>query len=227
MNLTNRNLLSLLIAAAALIWRLAVPAAAGLVPYGGGMTCGLLAAALAILYLMLFRGPSDRRAAETGALSVYVTLAYVAAAMAGNAWLILHGLGGFGRLLLAVNGALAAGYIALMVYAERDARRLSRQLDRAEERLSLTAELSAKLGTLLGLTEDAGLRGQLLRLKEAVDYGSNITTAGTYENEKQMAEQLDALTELLAKDGDRTLIQERLREAERIWRTRSAAASVR
>lgn len=226
MKLSNKKLLSLLIAAAGFLWRLAAPAIAGhLLPYGGAMTCGLAAAVIAILYLMLFRTPSHHQAEEAGAVSIYLTLAYVAAALAMNTWFVFRCLGGFNSILLLANSVLAVGYIALVICAERSARRLSRQLSRTEERLSRTSELSAKLGTILSLAEDEEIRKQVLRLKEAVDYSSNLTTGGTYELERQMEGQLSELLNLLTQGGEPSLMQDKLREAERTYRARSAAAA--
>lgn len=226
MNLSNKKVLSLLIAAAAVVWRLALPALTGrLLPYDGAMMGGIAAAVVAILYLMLFRHPSDRQAVEAGSVSVLLTLAYVAAAMGVNAWLALRYLGGVNQILILCNAVLAVGYLALVFSAEKSAQRLSRQLQQTEEKLSLTGELSAKLGAMLGLAEDEEIRGRILKLKEAVDYSSNITTGGTYESEKLMERQLDELMELLSRRGERALIQNKLQEAELTWRTRSSAAA--
>ena len=225
MKLSNKKLLALLVAAAGCIWRLTVPAVAGVLPCSGAMLCGLAAAVVAILYLMLFRTPSARQAEEAGALSICLTFGYVAAAMALNAWLILRYLGGFNPILLLGNAVLAVGYLALVIGAERSAQRLSAQLERTEEKLSVTAELSAKLGAMLALAEDQGVRERILKLKEAVDYSSNITTGSTFEREKQMEGLLDELLALLSQGGEASLIQDKLREAEHIWRARSAAAA--
>ena len=78
---------------------------------------------------------------------------------------------------------------------------------------------------MLALAEDQGVREQILKLKEAVDYSSNITTGSTFEREKQMEGLLDELLALLSQGGEPSLVQEKLHEAEHIWRARSAAAA--
>lgn len=231
MRLTNRNLLVAAIGALGAIWCLAVFAATDhfmpLFLYIGSLTFVIAAVALAILYLTVLRRSPGRQAAEPGALPVLFTLAYVVAIMGSNTVLVFLGRGSFNKFSILCNAAINAVYILLILWAEKDNQRLSAQLERTERKLSGPVAISAKLGEILGLTEDRQLREQLLKLKEAVDYSTNITTGATFERERQMERQLDELRALIVGREEPSAIQNKLHEVELTWKTRGSAAGFR
>lgn len=231
MRSSNRTLLSIAIAALGVVWLLVIftisnwfiPA----LPYSGGAVFVLIAAALSILYLMVLRRSPGRQAAEAAAVPIYFTILYVIAAVGLNTVLVLLGLGGSNRLLMICNVALDAVYILVILFAEKDNQRLAEQLSRTEQKLSEPVNISAKLGRILGAAEDSQIRAQVLKLKEAVDFSTNITTGATFESEQLMERQLDELMELIAGQAERSAIQDKLREAELTWKTRGSAAAFR
>lgn len=229
MRLSNRNLLAVTIGALGAIWCLAVFLIAGppFYRYSGALTFVLIAAALAILYLTVLRRSPGRQAPEAGAPSVYFTIIYVAAALFFNTVFVLVGCGDFNRFLLLCNAVINVVYILLALYTEQENQRISDQLARTAQKLSGPANISAKLGEMLGVVEDSEIRKQILALKEAVDYSTNISTAATLEKEKLMEQQLDELMCLIMRKGERSAIQGKIREAEITWKTRSSASSFR
>ncbi|MCI8981280.1 MAG: hypothetical protein HFG78_02595 [Hungatella sp.] len=231
MKLSNSKLVSLTIGVLVGIWCLAIFIIAGhfepALQYSGGITCGLVAGALSILYLMVYRNSPGSQAVEVGAISVYVTNCYVIAAMVSNTVFVLTGNGGFNKFLLLWNVVIIAVYIIVILYVEKDAQRLSDQLDRTEQMLSNSIDISGKLGAILGIVEDNEVRNRILKLKEAVDYSTNITTASTLESEKKMECQLDELMSLLINRGDLSAVKDKIREAEITWKIRGSAGSSR
>lgn len=231
MKLSNSKLVSLTIGVLVGIWCLAIFIIADhfepALQYSGGMIFGMAAGALSILYLMMFRSSPGSQAVEVGAVSVYVTICYVAAAIVLNTMFVLIGSGGFNKFLLLWNAIIIAAYIIVILYVEKDAQRLSDQLDRTEQMLSNSIDISGKLGTILGIAEDNEVRNRILKLKEAVDYSTNITTASTLESERKMECQLDELMNLIINRGDPSAVKDKIREAEITWKIRSSAGSSR
>lgn len=187
--------------------------------------CGLVAVVLSILYLMVFRHSPGKQATEVGALSIYFAAFYVVAAMVSNTVFILSGHGEFNKLLLLSNVIVNAIYIFLILCVEKSVYRLSQQLARTEQKLSGAAGISAKLGEMLSIVEDDAIRKQILKLKEAVQYSSNMTTDSTVQSERTMAHQLDELMSLINDQAELSAIQSKIREVEITWKTRSNAAS--
>jgi hypothetical protein len=231
MKLSNNKLLSLALTAVGLIWCFGIYAIADLyapaLPFGGGVLFGLVAIAIAVVYLLVFRRSPDKPVVEVEARSVYFTLLYFVATLVLNTVLVLARCGGLNKILFLCNFVLIAFYVILILGAEKDAERLSEQLAYAEQATAAPASISKKLGTLLSVAEDPEIRKQLLALKEAVDYSSNVTTGGTFEVERDMEAQLDELTDLIANHGDAAVICEKIRKAETTWKLRSSAASAK
>lgn len=231
MKLSNTRLLSLALALAGVVWCCAIFTItdyfAPVLRFSGGLVFGLAAVVLAILYLMVFRGSPGRSAAEVGAVSLYLPIAYAFASLVSNTLFIIRGLGGFNKFLVLWNTAISVVYIIAILYAEKDAWRLAEQMARTEQKLSGPAAISAKLGEILGAAKDDEIRKQILKLKEAVDYSTNISTAATIESERQLLAQLDELMELIRNQGDASAIQDKLREAEMTCQIRSSAAAAR
>ena len=224
MKYSTRSILSLAIGLLGLVWCLAIWVVAGrfLILCTGGILCGVLAVVLALVYLTLFWSAPGRGGAEAGALSLWLTLAYVAAVLFSSTMLILRGLGGLNRILLFAFAAITAVYLILILSAEKSAHRLSRQSDLMEQKLAGPLHISAKL---LSITQEGPVRTRLLKLKEAVDYSSNRTTSLTAESERQMVLQLEELLQLLSQGGEPAAVQDALRQAELTWSTRTSAAS--
>ena len=231
MKLSNSKLLSVTIAVVGFLWCFAMIAVTSLMtppwPFVGGVLFGLLAVVVSILYLTVFRHSPGIQAAENGAITIYLTISYVLASLGCNTAYILTRHGAFSRFLILSNLAIIAVYCVAILFAEKDAKRLSEQLSRTERKTAGPGYLSAKLGVLLSLTEDKELHGRLLKLKESVDYSSNITTDATLASEKQMAALLDELQTMIADQADASEIQQKLREAETEWKTRANIAAIR
>lgn len=231
MKLTNSKLLSVTIAVVGLLWCFAMIAVASLMmppwPLVGGILFGLLAVVVSILYLLVFRHSPGKQAAENGAITVYLTVSYVLATLGCNTAYILTRHGAFSRFLVLSNFAIIAVYCVAILFAEKDVKRLSDQLSRTERKTAGPGYLSAKLGVLLSMTEDKALHSRLLKLKESVDYSSNITTDATLASEKRMAALLDELQTLITDQADASEIQKKLHEAETEWKTRANMTAIR
>ena len=108
MKYSTRSILSLAIGLLGLVWCLAIWVVAGrfLVLCTGGILCGVLAVVLALVYLTLFWSAPGRGGAEAGALSLWLTLAYVAAVLFSSTMLILRGLGGLNLMEQKLAGPL-------------------------------------------------------------------------------------------------------------------------
>ena len=120
---------------------------------------------------------------------------------------------------------VVASYIIPLLWVELSVARLIRQLKVTEQKTTPSVNIRKKLGELLAITEDTEIRGKLLKLKEAVDYGTNISTNATAEKEVQMGALLDELAQLTIARADRLIILNKVEAAEMTWKMRSSTAS--
>ncbi len=229
MKLSNKNALAAAIGALGTVWCFGIYAIANYtdlaVPCIGSIVCEIVAIALSILFLTALKAPADRQAVEVGALSVIFTIAYVLLSAIVNTALVFYGHGSFNKILLLCNMLLCVVYTILFFSAERYQLRLSGQLQRTEQKIADPVNISAKLGELLAIADDEGVRQELLKLKETVDYSSNVSTLKTYESEQAMAAQLDELMNMIATHSSSEEIQEKIRKAAITWKTRSGVSA--
>ena len=226
MRLSNNRLFSLTVALLGGVWCLCLCLIVGLLMpklrYAGGLIGGIVAVAISLVYLLRFRRFPSKAAEEVGALGVYFTAVYVVVALAANTVFILLQLGGFNPVLLVCNLLIMVVYILVILYTERNTRRVSERLERAAQKTAVPTELSIALGRIVAKTEEGELRQRLLKLKESVDYSSNTTTADSAAAEKIMVEQLAALEEMITNQRDYAEILSKIREAEITWKTRGS-----
>ena len=229
MKRSGNKLISMAIGILGAVWALAILILAGMrdpaIHFAGSLSFSVIAVVAAVTYLSFLRLVPGRQAVEPGALSIIVTAAYVLISLGANTALILINLGGFNQYLIVRNIIINAVYVVLILYVERDTRRLKEQLDCTEAKTAASVNISEKLGALLGIAEDGEIRSRLLKLKEMVDYGTNITTASTTAQEQQMAGYLDELMNLLMANSRKELVIEKIQQAERCWKMRSSTAS--
>lgn len=191
----------------------------------GSIVCVAFATGAAELYLLVLRKDPGTQAAEQGALGVIFTVCYLIIAILLNTVFVVLSYGDFNWLLIVLNVIALAGYIVLVIWVDQSNARLSKKLEVVEKKTVPTVNIARKLGELISITEDAEIRGRLLKLKEAVDYSTNISTEATAPREVQMAAQLDEIAQLTIARADRLIILGKLDTAEMLWKMRNSTSA--
>lgn len=221
--------LAITVAILGLVWVFAVAAYTRLfdLPWlcWGSITCTVIAIVVAEIYLLAFRKDPGEQGTESGTLGIIFTICFLLITALLNSVFVLLRCGDFNWVLLTLNLLVIACYIVLLLWVEQASARLARQLEKTEQKTAPSVNIARKLGELLAITEDAEIRGKLLKLKEAVDYGTNISTNATAAKEVQMGALLDELAQLTIARADRLIILNKVEAAEMTWKMRSSTAS--
>lgn len=191
----------------------------------GAIIGGIISVAAALLYLQVFHTAPDKQATEIEATAVYITVAYLGISGIVNTLFVLLRQGGFNIMLIAVNLLIDAAFVIAAIYVEMYIARTVRRLIVSENRVNTVEVISRKIGTLVGFAENEEIRKQLLKLKEVVDYSSNISAAHTHELENEMEAQLNRIMELMENTSDPQTIQKQIGAAEIIWKQRCNTGS--
>lgn len=187
----------------------------------GSIVCTVIAIIAADVYLLVLRKDAD----EPGAIGIIFTICYLLITVLLNSVFALVGCGDFNWLLLTLNIVAIVCYIVLLLWVEQSTTGLTNKMVKTEQKTNPSVEISRKLGELLAITEDAEVRGKLLKLKEAVDYGTNISTGATSAKEQQMNELLDEIVQLTITNADRLIVLKKVDAAALTWKMRSSTAS--
>ncbi|MBQ3252178.1 MAG: hypothetical protein IJB02_02930 [Oscillospiraceae bacterium] len=227
--ITRTSVLAISIAIIALVWLFAVAAYTAIFELPeicwGSIVCTIIAVIITELYLLVFRKNPGEQGIEPAALGIILTISFMVVTILLNTIFVLVEHGDFNWILLLLNFMVVASYIIPLLWVELSVARLIRQLKVTEQKTTPSVNIGKKLGELLAITEDAEIRGKLLKLKEAVDYGTNISTNATAEKEAQMGALLDELAQLTIARADRLIILNKVEAAEMTWKMRSSTAS--
>lgn len=191
----------------------------------GSIVCTAAAVVAAELYILVFRKDPGEQGLEPGALGTVLTSGFLLMEALLNGVFVLLKRGGFSWLLFTLNLIVFAGYIILLLWVEQSNAKLAGRLAETAQKTASFSEISRKLGELLAITEDAEIRKELLKLKEAVDYSTNISTSATAASEARMNEQLDELVRLMNARADRLAVLQKINAAEMTWKMRNNTAS--
>ncbi len=230
-NAGNSRLTALCITAIGVVWLLVILGLTELLDtpedYMGAVSFGLLAVVIADLYLLVFRVTSGAQSVEVRVVGIYYTITYIFVLLLVNSLAIYWEMAQFGFVLTAINLLLNVGYIAMVIFIQRDIRRLNQQQDQMHQGTAVSGALSRKLGTLLAVAEDEAVRTRLLKLKEAVDYSNNVSSYATYDLETKMEQQLETVLFCLQEHMDAPEVMKAIGDAEITWKMRSNATSTR
>jgi hypothetical protein len=221
----RNKILVIAIALLTLVWIVGVSIAATHYdkPCIGGVIATVIAILIAELYLLFVHKVPGGRAVEVSAIPLICTVSFFVVSLAVNTLFVFAKKGDFNPLLMVLNLIIDVIYIIILLFAEKSSRRLNSQLVRMGEKTQSPSELSHKLGNLLSIAEDDEVRLQLRKLKETVDYSSNLSSSKTTLPENQLALQLDEIMELIIGRTDSSAICKKIKEAEVTWKTRISA----
>lgn len=191
----------------------------------GSAICVALAIIAAELYLLVFKKQVSDQSAETNYIGNIATVCFVAITLGLNSVLVFTGLGNFNPIVFIVNIVAIICFIIFAMWAEQHSNRVAAQLDVTAQKTANTYDISRKLGELASIAENEDIRNKMLKLKEAVDYSSNISTNSTAGREAQMLQKLDEIAQLIISNADNMIISTKLTEAEMIWKLRGSAPS--
>lgn len=191
----------------------------------GCIGCTLIAIVVAEIYLLVFRKDFGEQTLEPNTLGVILTICFLLIVVLLNSIFVLLKIDSLNWILFTLNLIVLAGYVILLLWGERSTCKLAKRVNVTEEKIAQPREISRKLGELLAITEDAEIRGKLLKLKEAVDYSTNISTAVTAITESEINGQLDELAQLTMSCTDRLILLKKIEAAEMTWKMRSSMAS--
>lgn len=189
------------------------------------LVCMTVITIIAEIYLIGFRKSRNDASAESSAIGIIVTTVAVLISSVLNTFMTFIVHEGVNLPIVLVNVVIAAFLIIALVWAENHNSGVTERIDATTQKTAPSLEISRKLGDILTLTEDEEIRKTVLRLKEAVDYDSNISTAAKESREIQMSEHLETIIQLMINNCDKNTIMSKIATAEMIWKLRSNANS--
>ena len=187
------------------------------------LVCMAIVTIIAEIYLFTFRKKQNNATTESSAIGIIITAIAVIVSSVLNTVMTFIVQPGINLPIVLVNIIIIAFFIIALIWTENHSSGVTARVNETAQKIVPIQEISRKIGDIMTLTEDEELRIIILRLKEAVDYDSNISTAATAGRENQFNEHLDKIINLTVNNADRQAIINELATAEMIWKLRSNA----
>lgn len=216
---------SVVFGAAALLWVLAML----FLVKGTGFTfvcalvCGILVYLIAMAgYLWAHKQQKDAEA-ELSNVTYVILLGYAAAGTVINARFCMMKWEEVGMLLLIANFVITIAAVVLVPASVNNAKKGQQLADEVRARTAPTALYSSTIASLIAAAKDDEVRKELKKLKETVDYGTNVSRVDPEEKEQAFTEKLMDIEAQLKDGAAADAVIENIREAIRLYQSRNAS----
>ena len=142
-----------------------------------------------------------------------------------NTYFVFRVTGKFNVILVVLNSVLLVAFIAIRLYTDSFVARVDEQTRQSAEKLRPIASISSQLATILSITTDTDIKKQLLKLKEMVEYSSNVSQKFLDNSQNLFLFQLNQIQSLIVEHKDKDEINKKIQEATTTWKTRNGVAS--
>ncbi len=193
--------------------------------YWGGFCFGLISFVVAGASLLLIKATNNSSTAEINYIPVYYTSIYLFVSIVINTYFIFRATGKYNIILVVLNLLVLITFIALRLYSGDYIKRVDKQTRHSAEKIRPMSSTSAQLAALLSLTTDSDIKKPLHKLKEMVDYSSNVSQSFLENSQNQFLLQLNQIQSLIVEHKSNDEIISKIHEATVTWKTRNSMAS--
>ena len=179
---------------------------------------GFAAAGISVYFLE----KSNHSTTETGCIPVYYTAVFVVLMILLNLYFAFMQIFSLMPVFIVANLLLILIYGVLFYGAVRHLMRVNDLTEYAPEKMKNIANISQQLSVLLSISKDTGIRQELLKLKETVDYSNNVSQSFSENDEKAFLEKLYKIQEELSGGLDTDTIIHSIKDAASTWSVRNS-----
>lgn len=193
--------------------------------YWVGFAFGLLGLAVAAAGTVCI-GRTNRSTQETKGIPVYYTSIYAVISAALNIAFAFTPGDQYMTLYVVANLFILLVYILLMYNAGKYIGRVTERTEYAAAKMEKVAEISRELAALISMSTDEGVRRELLKLKEKVDYSNNVSQSFTEQSEEAFLKKLYDLREAMSNGTGADVLTAKVKDADMAWNMRNSSGSM-
>lgn len=183
---------------------------------------GIISFVVSFVSVIRMKISYNRNLTEINALPLVATVAYFVVSVVFNSIFVFRLYFGFRLMLVSVNFILLAAFVAYRLFTDNYASHVEALSEKVEEKTADVKRISSKLALIAGKTTDVNVKKRILKLKETVDYSTNLTQSRLYEIQDEFLLELNKLETLIDEGGSAEAFNERLSRLEAIWKSRNA-----
>lgn len=190
--------------------------------FWGGFGFGLFAFILVAVVLVFFNAKGTRDTTEASALPLYFSGIYLLATIVTNSYFTAKIAGDNNRVLVILNLVFMVAYISAILYANSYIAGLADATKEVASKIRPITDISKKLGSVVSSAKDDEVKKALLKLKEKVDFSSNLTSDATKDVENIFYLQLGQIQNMIVENRDKSEILSLINEADTNWNARNS-----
>lgn len=145
--------------------------------FWGGFCFGVISFVVAGVSLLLIKITNNKNTTEINYIPVYYTSVYLLVSLIINTLFVFLVTGKYNIILVVLNLVVLVAFISIRLYTSDYITRVDRQTRYSADKISPISSISTQLATLLSITTDSDIKKQLHKLREMVDYSSNVSQA--------------------------------------------------
>lgn len=193
--------------------------------FWGGFGFGFLSFVVVGVSLFRITTNNNRNTTEISCIPVYYTALYLVLTIIINTYFAFRVKGNFNVILVVLNLVLLVAFITLRIYSDDLIARVDKQTIHTAEKIKPITSISFQLASMLSVATDSDIKQQLLKLKETVDYSSNVSQGFSENSQNIFLLQLNQIESLIVEHADKDVISKKIQEATVAWNTRNSVVS--
>ena len=191
-----------------------------------GFWGGIAAFGFSAASLLLWRPDTGRDTTEINAIPLVFTSVYFIAMLLANTVFCFLTYMNYPRVIpVVVNLVLTVAFVSVRMFVAPYRDRVSHTAARVAEKTRGVVGLSSKLGDIMGMAQDGAVKQQLGKLKEQLDYSTNVTQPLTADFENSFFHQLCEIANAIDQNMPTEDVLSKIKAAQMIWKRRNGASS--
>lgn len=163
----------------------------------------------------------NRNLTEINALPFVVTVIYFAASLALNSIFIFRLYFGFRMILVLGDFILLTAFAAYRLFTNNYSSHVENLTDKVEDKVADVRRISSVIAGIAGKTSDAERKKRILKLKETVDYSTNMTQSRLYEIQEEFLLELNKLETMIDEGCGADAFNDKMNRIESMWKSRN------
>ena len=193
--------------------------------FWGGFSFGVISFIAAGVSLLLIKTLDNENTTEINYIPVYYTSIFLFITTSINTYFAFRGTGKYNIVLVVLNLVILIGFIAIRLDTDDYAKRVDKQTKHSAEKIKPVTSISSQMSALISATTDPDIKKQLHKLKENVDYSSNVSQKFLEDPQNLFLLQLNQIQDMIVNHKNKDEINMKIQEATVTWNTRNSLAS--
>lgn len=174
---------------------------------------------IVISYLPNLSFRSLRNNVDLNGIPLYYSGIFLAISIVLNGIYLLFGMKQISIIVLVANIVLLVAYMGLFTYMFRSRRALAYKTEKIREEAAYSSLISKKIGMAISYSSDDGIKEDLYKLKELIDYSPNCSVAES--DEMRILDAVDVLIDQINNHEDNETIKSSISVVTSLWKARN------